>query len=239
MRFDDPLIEARFVRREKRFFIHARGLDGSALIAHTNNTGSMRGCLVPGAPVWLSPARNPARKLKWSLEIVTSATGVPVGVNTVLANRIVAEALTAGLCPPLSRFPDLRREVAYGRRGSRVDLLLSDGGQKVWVEVKNVSLVEEEHGRFPDAPTVRGRKHLRELMDMVQAGDRAALVFCSQRPDVRTIGPAEDIDPRYATLLREAARHGVEVYGLGCRVSPQAITAERLLAIDLRPFRSG
>jgi len=236
LRFVQTLVRARFLRREKRFFIYAETGDGRELVAHTNNTGTMRGCLFPGAMVWLSPAANPSRALKWTLEIAETPTGTPVGVNTALANDLVAEAVSAGLCPQLAGFPSLQREIRYGSRRSRVDLLLTDGAQRVWVEVKNASLVEAGHGRFPDAPTDRGRKHLRELMEMVQAGDRAALVFCSQRPDVRTIGPADDIDPQYGALLREAAAVGVELYGFGCQVDTREIRADRLLSVDLRRY---
>ena len=242
MKFPQPLICARFERREKRFFIYATrscGDDqGGELVAHTNNTGRMSGCLHPGGTVWLSPAENPARKLKWSLEVVETPDGVPVGVNTALANLLVTEAITAGLLPDLAGFPVLRREVRYGSRNSRIDILLEDGPRKVWVEVKNVSLVDGGHGRFPDAPSERGRKHLRELMEMVSAGDRAALVFCSQRPDAVTVGAADDVDPEYGILLREAAANGVEIHALGCQVGPGEISPNRLLDINLEPFRS-
>ena len=238
VRFPQPLISARFDRREKRFFIYATGTDGADLVAHTNNTGRMSGCLYPGATIWLSPAQNPDRKLKWTLEIVETPDGVPVGVNTGLANQLVAEAINTGLIPALSGFSHLRREVKYGSRNSRIDILLANEAEKVWVEVKNVSLVENGHGRFPDAPSERGRKHLRELMEMVSAGDRAALVFCSQRSDALTIGSADDIDPEYGVLLREAAAHGVEVYGLGCLVSQEKIFANNLLNIELTPYQT-
>ena len=237
MRFPHPLISARFVRREKRFFIYATAADGRELVAHTNNTGRMSGCLFPDATIWLSPAQNPERKLKWTLEIVETPTGVPVGVNTGLANQLVAEAISEGLIPDLASFPDLRREVKYGSRNSRIDILLENGAQKVWVEVKNVSLVEKGHGRFPDAPSERARKHLRELMEMVEAGDRAALVFCSQRPDAVTIGSADDIDPEYGELLRVAAARGVEVYGLKCEVNSSYISPNLLLKILLEPYK--
>jgi len=243
--FSIPLVRGRFLRREKRFFIHARLDDGTDVVAHTNNTGSMQGCLAEGALLWLSPAANPARKLKWTLEIVEVATRdyqgrniqVLVGVNTLLANRLVAEAITTGLMPALAGFDSLRTEVPYGSRGSRVDLLLTTGKKRVWVEVKNVSLVNDGHARFPDAPTERGRKHLLELQEMVAAGDRAALVFCCQRGDATTVGPADDIDPEYGKLLRQVAAAGVEIFGLGTRVVSQSIDPERVVQVDLAPFQ--
>lgn len=249
MEFPVPLVGGRFLHREKRFFIHVRLDDGRQVVAHTNNTGRMRGCLEEGARVWLSPALNPARKLRWSLEIV-EATGqdilgrnprVMVGVNTILANQLVVEAVTAGLIPGLAGFDSLRQEIRYGSRRSRVDLLLATGDARVWVEVKNVSLVENGHARFPDAPTERGRKHLRELEETVACGDRAALVFCCQREDAITVGPADDIDPEYGQLLRRVAAAGVEIYGLGARVMTQAIIPVRLIpvAIGFRADETG
>jgi len=242
--FPAPLARGRFLRREKRFFIHALLDDGREVVAHTNNTGSMRGCLSEGARVWLSPAANPERKLRWTLEIVETAARdvqgrhiqVLVGVNTILANRLVADAVTTGLIPSLAGFDSLRTEVLYGSRSSRVDLLLSTGDKRVWVEVKNVSLVENGHARFPDAPTERGRKHLLELEEMVAAGDRAALVFCCQRCDAVTVGPADDIDPAYGRLLRHAATAGVEIIGLGAKVEPRSIFPERLIQVELGAF---
>lgn len=232
LEFPHPLHRATFTSREKRFLVHVELQGEGPVIAHTNNTGSMRGCLAPGCPVWLSPATNPARKLKWTLELVETvggafpgvAGGVLVGVNTALANRLVEEALTDDLVPGLAGFSELRREVRYGTRGSRADLLLTAAdGAPTWVEVKNVSLVEDGHARFPDAPTARGRKHLVELTDRARAGEGAALVFCVQRGDARTVGPADDIDPEYGRLLREAARAGVRVAAVRMAVTTGGI----------------
>jgi sugar fermentation stimulation protein A len=244
MEFPSPLVCGRFLRREKRFFIHAQLDDGRAVVAHTNNTGSMRGCLDEGARIWLSPATNPARKLRWSLEIVEVAARdvqgrvlqVLVGVNTILANQLVAQAINFGLLLPLAGFDSLRPEVRFGSRNSRVDLLLTTGDDRAWVEVKNVSLVENGHARFPDAPSERGRKHLLELMEMVTAGDRAALVFCCQRGDAVTVGPADDIDPEYGRLLREAASNGVEIIGLATETKPRGIVPKDLTTVDLKLF---
>jgi sugar fermentation stimulation protein A len=235
MKFDKPLVRGRFLHREKRFLIHAELDDGRRVIAHTNNTGRMSGCLAAGCPVWLSPADDPRRKLKWTLEVVETvadpdagtAAGVLVGVNTARANRLVAEAIAGGLAPPLSSYATVRAEVRYGSRNSRADFLLQelpgDPEARCWVEVKNVTLVGDRHARFPDAPSERGRKHLRELTDMIGQGHRAALVFCVQRGDARSVGSADDIDPAYGRALREAVAGGLLVLGLRCRVTPEEI----------------
>ncbi len=233
MEFPSPLTRAVFDRREKRFFIHAHLPDGAPVIAHTNNTGTMRGCLFPGGDIYLSPADNPARKLRWTLEMArTEPDGVLVGVNTLMANRLVREALEDGALDLLGAGEELRAEVRFGQQGSRVDFLATAAnGARTWIEVKNVSLVEGGHARFPDAPTARGRKHLEELAAMVEGGDRAVLVFCIQREDGHSVGPADDIDPQYGELLRAVIQRGVEVMGLGCSVTPQSIRADRRVEV--------
>ncbi len=241
MIFPHPLTPATFLKREKRFLIHAQLQDGQKVIAHTNNTGSMRGLLASEAEIWLSPANNPARKLPWTLELVrtveNTATGVQgdvlVGVNTIMANHLIREAIQGEAIAGLPTNCEIRAEVKYGQ-GSRVDFLLTDiQKNRCWVEVKNVSLVENSHARFPDSPTERGRKHLVELETMVKSGDRAALVFCIQRSDPRTVGPADDIDPLYGKLLRQAAANGVEIYGVEFKVDPNSIEVHRCVEIVL------
>lgn len=214
--FPDPLIEGTLLRREKRFTAWVRLLDGREVAAHCTNTGRMTGCSEPGSRVWLSPADRPGRKLKWTWELVEVAPGVRLGINTFLTNGLVAEAVRDGVITELAGYPDLRREVAYGSEGSRVDLLLTDGDRRCWVEVKSATLVSD-HRRalFPDAPTERGRKHLRELASMVAAGDRAALVFTVLRGDADEVAPADEVDPEYGVELRRAAAAGVEL--LACR----------------------
>jgi len=233
MRFGDPLVRARFIRREKRFLIHAVLEDGQPVIAHTNNTGRMTGCLVPGGEIWLSPARGPRRKLAWTLEIAESASGVLGGVNTQRANGLVAEGLMAGLLPDIRSGALVKAEQPYPGGGSRVDFLVDD---HIWIEVKNVTLVENRRAIFPDAPTARGRKHLLDLAGRVAAGDRALLVFCVQRPDADSAGCADAIDPDYGHLLREVVDRGVEVAALQVTVTPEALIPARLLPILLDPI---
>ncbi len=228
MLFSPPLVPARFISREKRFLVHARLEDGTPVIAHTNNTGRMTGCLSPGGRIWLSPAPDPRRKLAWTLEITETPEGVLVGVNTQRANRLVAEGIHAGLLPGLGPQDEIRAEVTYPRGTSRADFLVGD---RTWVEVKNVTLVQEGCARFPDAPTARGRKHLLALQERVEAGERALLVFCVQRADAATAGPADDIDPAYGRLLRQVHARGVEVQALQIRVDQQELHPANILPL--------
>lgn len=227
MRFSSPLVSGRLVKRYKRFLADVILDNGEAVTAHCANPGSMLGLREPGARVFLSLSDNPARKLKYSWEIVET-DGALVGINTAHPNGLVEEALTARLIPELAGFSGLRREVKYGRN-SRIDILLEGSdGRPVYVEVKNVHLMRQAGlAEFPDSVTARGAKHLVEMGDMVAEGARAAMVYLVQRPDCDRLSFAADIDPAYAAAFLAAKARGVEAYAIGCRVTPEEIVAER------------
>ncbi|MDP3425951.1 MAG: DNA/RNA nuclease SfsA [Humidesulfovibrio sp.] len=241
---------ARLVRREKRFT--AVTLDpatGAELRAHTNNTGSMLGLLRSGTAALLSPAGNPDRALKWTLEalalpgtpLVDSALALPravnaqkrpwVGVNTLTPNRLLEAAFRARLLPEAHGYVNLAREAKTG--DSRLDALLTSesgsGLPPLYVECKNVTLVEDDQAQFPDAASERGRKHLAELTRLVHEGCRAALFFLVQRPDGNCFAPAEAVDPDYARALAVALRAGVEAWVWRASITGPGISlAERL-----------
>lgn len=231
MRFPDPLLAGRLVRRYQRFLADVDTPRGR-LIAHCPNTGSMLGCAEPGMPVWLSPAVDPKRKLGWTWELVEARPGVLVGVHTGRANALVREAIEAGLVTELAGYQRIRREVSYGAR-SRIDLLLeADGRPSCYLEVKNVTAaVVGNTGFFPDAVTARGARHLQEMSEMVGDGYRAVMVFCVQREDVARVEPADHIDPRYGKALRAAMDRGVEVLALGVRVGTRELLVDRRLDV--------
>ena len=233
----------RLLRREKRFTIVAADpQSGQELRAHTNNTGSMLGLLAPGTPALLSPAVNPDRALKWTLEALALALpGTPpadtapkksanapegpawAGVNTQTPNRLLEAAFRVGLLPETRGYTRLKREAKTG--DSRLDGLFSaDGLAPLYVECKNVTLVEGGQALFPDAATERGRRHLAELTRLKQAGCRAALFFLVQRPDGDSFAPAETIDPDYATALAVALRAGVEAWVWRARITGAGIS---------------
>ena len=231
MNFPDPLLRGRLIRRYKRFLADV-DLDGHGVVtAHVPNTGSMMGLDLPGSPVLVSVHEGKQRKLPYTLELVESHGGW-VGVNTSLPNRIVEEAIVAGRIPSLRRFARLRREVRYGER-SRIDLLLENGGEKCFIEVKNVTLRAQGSrlALFPDAVTERGRRHLLDLADEVLSGNRAVMFFLVNRPDCTRMAPAEAIDPAYAEALRRAVREGVEVLAYRTRTSPEGITVDRKVPV--------
>jgi len=222
MRFPDPLVDGILVRRYKRFLADVRLADGSVVTAHCTNTGSMKMCAEPGWRVLLSPQDRPDRKLKFTWELVHNGQ-CWIGVNTMTPNRIAAEAIREGRIPELAGYPELATEKRYGQN-SRVDILLSDGERRCYVEVKNVTLLDED-GRycFPDAVTLRGRKHLAELEQMVRDGYRAAMLYVIQRSDGQGFRPASHIDPAYAEAVRHAYAAGVEMLAYRARITPEEV----------------
>lgn len=217
-----PLIPGTLIRRYKRFLADIELSDGRVVTAHCPNSGSMLGCNVPGAPVMLSRSDNPGRKLPYTWELV-QVDGFWVGLNTMLPNRLAEETITGGLAAELQGYERIRREVPYGSERSRIDLLLEGDRGRCYVEVKNVTLVEDGRALFPDAVTTRGQKHLRELMEVVAQGDRGVIFFTVQRGDGHAVSPADAIDPEYGRLLREAVQNGVEALAYRAEVTPQEI----------------
>ncbi len=233
-----PMVEGTLVRREKRFLAHVRLDDGREVIAHCPNPGRMTSCGSPGDRVWLSPARNPRRKLAWTWEVALPG-GVAVLVNTQHANRLVREAVEAGRIPELAGYASVRAEVRAG--GSRFDLLLEDPARPpCWVEVKSVTLrLAPGVGAFPDAVTARGRRHVEELAERARAGDRAVLFWCVGRGDVEVVRPADEVDPAWGAALRAAVADGVEVLAWRARVDRERAVLDRPLPVRLDPPASG
>ncbi len=231
MKISPAFEEAIFIKRYKRFFADIELSDGSVLTIHCANTGSMKNCLSPGQPCWFSRSDNPKRKLPGTLELITTTGGRLAGVNTARPNKLVAEAIESGVISELQGYDTLRTEVRYGAENSRIDILLEQGEAQCFIEVKSVTLeAQGKRARFPDAVTSRGAKHLRELMHVVEQGQRGVLVFCVQLTDIEAVGAAEDIDPLYTQTLAEAIAAGVEVLVYGCRLSADEIVIDRKLA---------
>ncbi len=234
MQFPDPLIPGRLVRRYKRFLADVEMEAGEVVTAHCPNPGSMLGLDTPGAEVFVSPALNPKRKLRFTLEMIRVGESL-VGINTARPNSLAAEAIAAGRIPELAGYGALRREVRYGSN-SRVDLLLEDEARpSCYVEVKSVTLKRDAAvpgtAEFPDAVTRRGTKHLRELSAIAAGGGRAVMLFITQREDCERFRLAGDIDPDYEGAFEEAARAGVESLCYACKVTPECIELDRPLPL--------
>lgn len=231
MQFPEPLIEARLIRRYKRFLADVILQDGSQITVSVPNTGSMLGLTAEGSRVFLSRSDDPKRKYAHRLEIV-EANDTLVGINTGLPNRLAEEAIRAGLVSDLAAYPVLKREQRYGER-SRIDMLLEAADRaRAYVEVKNVHFMREPGlAEFPDTVTERGARHLHELIGMRAAGHRAIMIYLVQRGDCDRFRLCGDLDPAYAAAFAQASAAGVEAYAIKCQITPEAIRPDRLIDI--------
>ena len=219
MRFPSPLVEARLIRRYKRFLADVQFANGETATVHCANPGAMTGLAEPGMRVFLSKSESKTRKLAWSWELLEIGDEF-VGINTAHPNKLVAEAIAKGAIPEIAGYDRVRREVRYGKN-SRIDILLSaDTRPDAYVEIKNVHLMRREGlAEFPDSVTARGAKHLEELSSMVTEGHRAVMLYLIQRSNAKQFRLAGDIDPRYAAAFERARNAGVEMIAYDCRLS--------------------
>jgi sugar fermentation stimulation protein A len=193
MIFAQPLQAAILIKRNKRLLDDVEAEDGRLLTIHCPNSGSMRGCSTPGSEVMISRSDNPKRKYPHTLEMVKVKASW-VGINTARTNHLVAEAFAKGVVAEIGSVDQIQREVKTSPK-TRLDFLLQKGAKITYVEVKNCTMVENDMAMFPDAVTVRGTKHLRELLILKRAGFEAAVFFCVQRQDSRSFAAARHIDP--------------------------------------------
>ncbi|MHC4407858.1 MAG: DNA/RNA nuclease SfsA [Planctomycetota bacterium] len=221
--FPVPLCDAVLLRRYKRFLADVRMGDGEIRTVHVENPGAMTGLAEPGARVLLSRSENPRRKLDFSWELVRVGR-VWACVNTAVANRVVRHWLENGRLD-LGR-GEIQPEPRY--EDSRFDFRI---GESTFVEVKSVTLATGRTAAFPDAVTLRGRRHLERLAAM--KGARRVLVYFVARSDVDVVRPAEEIDPGYAEALRTAVAAGVELRAVGARFSRRGVAWRGDLAIRL------
>jgi len=234
MQFTPALQPATLVQRYKRFLADVVTPEGVALTLHCPNTGAMPGCATPGDTVWYSTSHNIKRKYPHTWEITQTAGGEYICVNTLRANQLVKEAISLDLIPELRGYNSLKTEVKYGAENSRIDFLLQAEDQpECYIEVKSVTLADRDNGYFPDAVTLRGQKHLRELISVAAEGKRAVLFFAVLHSAIGKFSPARHIDPKYAQLLNEAQKQGVEVLAYKAELSADNITLRSALPVTL------
>lgn len=221
------ILPARFLARPNRFVARVEA-QGQELICHVKNTGRCRELLVPGAAVWLEESPNPNRKTKFDLIAVEKGARL-INMDAQAPNQVFGEwAKSGGFREDLTL---LRPETTYG--SSRFDFYWESSKSRGFVEVKGVTLEEDGVVRFPDAPTLRGVKHLEELVKAHDAGYEAAVCFVIQMGDVRYFAPNDATHPEFGQALRKAARAGVEVLALDCAVTPGSLEIRNPVPIQL------
>lgn len=224
------LVPALFLSRPNRFVAVVRLENGKQARAYVPTTGRLTHALDPGCRVWLEDAKAPHRKTHYTLHLAELASGGYCGIQAVQANQLFAEAVAAGRLSAFN-YDQVQAEVAVG--GSRLDFQLSDDTGLCWVEVKSVTYAVAGVGKFPDAPTGRGRRHLIELARLAQSGDRACVVFIVQREDAQSFTPFTEIDPGFAQTLREVGKQGVEVHAYRCRLDLNEVEIHQAIPVRL------
>lgn len=221
------VVRGTFLSRPNRFIARVMLEEGEA-VCHVKNTGRCRELLVPGAPVYLEAAENPARKTRWDL-IAVEKGELLINMDAQAPNKVFLEwAAVGNFLPGLTA---IRPEYVW--EDSRFDFLLEDAQGKIFVEVKGVTLEEDGEVRFPDAPTERGVKHLRGLRRAVEQGYRAAVFFVVQMKGVTRFRPNDKTHPAFGDALREAAGNGVGVYAYDCRVAPDSLELDAPVEVIL------
>ncbi len=240
MELPTPCIEGHILKRYKRFLADVELEGGEIVTAHVANTGSMKTCWEPGQKVRLSHYPHSKRKLPYSLEMTHNGKSW-IGVNTSRTNQLAKEAIQNGTVEELQGHKHLVPEVKIGT--SRLDFLLHDGElpsrpgtfkNPCFVEVKNVTLLGEHNlGLFPDAVSIRGQKHLRQLIQLARENTRAVMLYIVNRQDVHAFAPAQHIDPDYAKLVVEANHAKVEILAYQCHLTQSKIFVQRPLPVKL------
>ena len=227
MNFENKLISGLFLKRYKRFFVDIK-INNQIVTAHCPNTGSMHGLLEKGNKVWLSKSNNPKRKLKYTLEIIESQKS-KVGVNTHSANKIIYHSLKNKLIKEFRNILEIKPETKFGKN-TRFDFLLLNEKNKVFVEVKNVTLSREKGlAEFPDSVTTRGLKHISELIKASKKNYKIFIIYLIQRDDCNSFAIAKDIDPNYANALSKAVKKKLNVLCYDCKFSSKGIKLNNII----------
>ena len=229
MKFTNKVLKGKFVKRYKRFFADIK-VNKEILTAHCPNTGSMMGLLGENNDTWISYNNNPKRKLKYTLEIIKVNNNL-VGVNTHLANKIVFEGLQNNSFNEFKKLDEIKSEVFYNKE-TRFDFLVTKKKKKIFIEVKNVTLFRGKNlAEFPDAPTVRGTKHLKTLVDASKKGFKTYVLFLVQIEKMTKFKIARDLDKNYYNNYLLAKKSGVQFLAYRCKIDPKEIKIEKKLEI--------
>ncbi len=229
MKLGDVVVDGTFLERPNRYLAYVE-FDGDTVPAHVPDPGRLPGLMIPGRRVRLIHRPSETRKTDYTLALVRHGR-IWVSVYPVFANALVGQALQERALDFFKGYESFSAEVKQGK--SRFDFKLDFPEGPAYVEVKSVSLVENSVGKFPDAPTDRGRKHVEELIQLRQSGERSAILFVSQRSDTRSVTTNDTIDPGFGEALRRARDVGVELYGVNCRVTASSVSINEPVQVNL------
>ena len=213
-----PSIVTGTFRSRPNRFIALVDIDGVEQVCHVKNTGRCRELLLPGAEIWLTAPGTEGRKTKYDLVTVRKENGLLVNIDSQAPNAVVKEWLEK------QQYDAVVPEYTYG--DSRIDFYMERGAERTLMEVKGCTLEREGIGYFPDAPTDRGVKHLRELAKAVKDGYRTALAFAIQMDGIKEVRPNIQTHPEFGTAMQEARDAGVEILFLSCHVEPDGLTVK-------------
>ncbi len=230
MEYNKNIYDAIFINRPNRF--NAKVIyNDEEITVHVPNTGRCKEILIPGCQVFLREEKNPTRKTAFDL-IGAYKGDKNISIDSQIPNKVVKEALENKVVDKLKKYTNILSEKTFG--ASRFDFkLLKDNGEEYYLEVKGVTLEENGHCRFPDAPTERGRKHLLELIDVKKSGRGAGVLFLIQIEDVKSFSPNDDTDPEFGKALRKAAEEGVDIFAYSSKVTRTGITLDKPVKILL------
>ena len=225
----ESVVSGRFLARPNRFIAHVE-VDGQEETVHVKNTGRCKELLQPGAVVYLQDwgAEHPNRKTRFDL-IAVEKGDLLINMDSQAPNKVFAEWAQAGHF--VEELTLLRPETTWGK--SRFDFYWEAGGRRGFVEVKGVTLEENGHARFPDAPTERGVKHLEELVRLTQEGYEAAVCFVLQMEGMTAFSPNDETHPAFGAALRRAAQSGVRVIAVECQVTPETLAISHAVPVLL------
>ena len=230
MKFKERLLQGTLIKRYKRFFVDIN-YNKKVITGHCPNTGSMMGLLDEGNKVWFSRSDNPSRKLKYTLQII-EANKKKIGINTMLTNKIVHEALNKKKIKKLNKFNNIKSEVKFSEN-TRFDFFLNNENEKCFLEVKNVTLVRNKNiAEFPDAVTSRGAKHLNELIKAKKKGYQAYMLYLIQIEGCDSFKIANDIDHEYKIMFDKALKKRVKILCYDCKLNNEEIKLNKQIKYE-------
>ena len=229
MEYNKEIIEAKFINRPNRFNALVE-LEGEDITVHVPNTGRCKELLIEGVKVLLRKEDNPTRKTKYDLIYVYKGNKL-ISIYSQIPNKVVLEALQNKKIEKLIKYNNILKEKTFGN--SRFDFKLSnDNGEEYYLEVKGVTLEEDGHARFPDAPTERGRKHLLELIEVKKSGRGAGVLFLLQMNNMKDFAPNDERDNEFGKALREARNNGIDIFVYECDVLKDSITLTNRIEVN-------